>query len=90
MERSKARAYIFPATILQIDTFCPTEAGELSGSDPGVGTSSEISCIPFMNDSSDRSDWTDGKRPKKEDAKATLSSDLQDFTVSYLQVGCNS
>ena len=34
MERSKARAYIFPVTTLQIPTLWPTGAGELSGSDP--------------------------------------------------------
>ena len=34
MERSKARAHIFPATTIQIPTLWPTGAGELSGPDP--------------------------------------------------------
>ena len=33
MERSKARAHIFSATILQIPALWPTGAGELSGSE---------------------------------------------------------
>ena len=37
MERSKARAYIFPAITLQILALWPTAAGELSGSDPWAG-----------------------------------------------------
>ena len=35
--RSKARAYIFPATTLQIPALWPIGAGELSGSDPLTG-----------------------------------------------------
>ena len=34
MERSKARAYIFPATTLQIPALWSTRAGEVSDSDP--------------------------------------------------------
>ena len=34
MERFKERAYIFPATTLQIPVLWPTGAVELSGSDP--------------------------------------------------------
>ena len=34
----KTRAYIFLSTILQVPALCPTEARELSGSDPRVGS----------------------------------------------------
>ena len=65
MERSKARAYIFPATILQLPALWPTGAGELSGSDPWAG--------PFWPELALktrvfhlRTDWSDrtvGKQP---------------------------
>ena len=45
-----ARAYIFPATTLQIPALWPTGAGELSGSEAIlVRASSENSFVPFKN-----------------------------------------
>ena len=65
MERSKARAYIFPATTLQIPALWPTGAGELSGSDSRVGTfwPEPVLRTRAFHLRTDWSDRTNEKRP---------------------------
>ena len=66
--KSKARAYVFPATTLQIPALWPTGAGELSGSDPWAGLfwpESVLRTRAFHSraDWSDRTDRTSGMWP---------------------------
>ena len=66
MERSEARAYIFPATTLEIPALWPTGAGELSGSDPRAGPFwpepvLRTRAFHLKPDWLDGTDWTNGK-----------------------------
>ena len=69
MHRSKARAYIFPATTLQIPALWPTGSRELNGSDPRAGPIwpepvLRTRAFHLRTDWSDRPDRTNGKRRK--------------------------
>ena len=62
----KARVYIFPATTSQVPALWPTEAGELSGSDPRAGTFwpepvLRTRAFHLRSNWSDRTDRTNGK-----------------------------